>query len=178
MNLRVAVVLAVCLMFGSVGSGCRMGGARGPTDAEQAEIRNQVEQVMQGFIESVNHADLKAVLASLAEVPEFRYAHSRGKLYDLADATRVLTEDFKTYQSAVHDVPQTSVLVLASDSVHYVWNGSSTYVLKDGTVMRAPAFTYSFVFRRFASGWKMVYIQETIGSVEPVKTVETPEKGK
>ena len=148
------VLLAVVLATFAVGSA---GSAvAGPGEAEQAAIRREVEQAMQRYIASINRADLPAVLASFAEVPEFRFADAQGRLYDLAGARQAFTDAFATYQSAVHDTPQTSVLVLASDSVHYVWNGSGSYVLKDNTVMRAPACTYSCVFRRFNGVWKIL----------------------
>jgi len=144
------------------------------TEKQQAAIRQEVTQAMKGFTTAAEHLDLEGALQFRADVPEFSYADTDGKLYDYPAARKIMVEVFAD-STALKILPQRQeISVLGPDAALVAWNGAAEFTQKDGTVLRVDPYNITFLFKRLGGSWKIVRQHESALPPQPVKPASLP----
>ena len=136
-------------------------------EKEHAAISQEVSLAMKGFLAAGERVDLEGVWAFNATTPDYLYADTDGKLFDLAGARKSWSDSFAGFLRAKYTTRQENILVLGPDTAVHVWNGSCACTLKDGAVVNVEPLTFTSVWRRIDGAWKIVRFHESAPPPQP-----------
>jgi hypothetical protein len=159
MNRCLAGAIAVVVAAVSVAA-CRRSSSV-PTEAEQAIIRQEVIQAVQGMLAAEERLDAAAVWAFHADVPGYLWADVDGKLYDFAGTKKAWADYIAGCERIKFVTRRQEVDVLGPDAALLLWQGSADVTQKGGAVSRTDAWTARYLFRRIGSTWKITGGQES-----------------
>ena len=143
-------------------------------EADETAVRQDVDQAMKDFTAAVERLDLAGALKFRADVPEFSYADTDGKLYDYAAAKNIMTETFAGCATLKTFKQRQEISMLGPDAALVDWNGAIEFTQKDGTVLRVDPYTIAFLFKRLNGSWKIVHQHESALPPQPVKSATVP----
>jgi hypothetical protein len=131
--------------------------------AEQfsAEVRTEVEGAANQFVAAMERLDAEAALQTMAAVPEFRHLDNEGHVMDFDTGKRAMHQWFSMASFQKANGKRHDIAVLSRDVALYVWQGSLTVALKDGSRLEAPSYSVSILFKRLDGAWKIVFWQES-----------------
>ncbi len=148
--------VALLLVSAVVASPSRAAGSK-----EEAAIRAEVSAVAKAFVEACERVDVEAAMKFVADVPDFLYADPDGSIYDRASLRELMTRSFAGASSQKITTLRERFIVLGPDVVLWSWNGGVDVVRKSGPPVRIQPYSASFVLRRIAGRWQIVYQHES-----------------
>ena len=129
--------------------------------SDNAKIRTQVVQTMQGMFAAEERFDTAAVWAVHADVPGYRWVDTDGTAYDFAGTRKAWTNYLAGCAKLKYTTIKEDVLVLAPDLAFYTWTGSADVTPKDGPRTRYELWTARNLCRRIDGEWKIIGGQES-----------------
>jgi ketosteroid isomerase-like protein len=141
---------------------------------DEAAIKQEVAQALQGFIVACDRIDLDGTLGFEADVPEFRYADTDGQLYEYPAFKKLLAETFAGSVAQKVLTQRQEISVFGPDAALVAWHGSVELTQKDGTVVRSDPYNATFLFKRLGGTWRIVYQHESGLPPQPVKPAALP----
>jgi hypothetical protein len=160
----VAALLLFCV-------GCTSQPSDQLTQQQKDQIKHEVKAVCDTVWAKMERLDVKGCMQYFWDSPEFVAFFPDGSRMDF-QAFKKMNLDFPDSASAVKLAPvREDLFVLAKDVVVYAWHGKSELHFKSGAKMMFDPDAETFVFKKIAGEWKIVYVQEsaTITTQKPVK---------
>jgi hypothetical protein len=126
-----------------------------------AEVRTEVEAAANQFVAAMERLDADAALRTMAAIPEFRHLDNEGHVMDFETGKRAIHQWFSMASSQKANGKRRDIAVLSRDVALYVWQGTLSVALKDGSRLEAPSYSVSILFKRIDGAWKIVFWQES-----------------
>jgi ketosteroid isomerase-like protein len=142
------------------------------TDADRAEVRAAVQERMDGYLDAVRRQDLDWMLGFWADTDEFVFAGD-GSLIAGYDGFGTQLRAASAATAAVLDLSASNehLFVLARDVAALSLEFEGTMVTVAGDTVRSRG-AWTYVFKQFGDGWKVVH---SAGTHVPVASGEAVE---
>jgi len=131
------------------------------TQQQEDQIKNEVKVVLNSATAKFERLDIDGVMQYFWDSPEFVDYNADGSRYDFQTMKKVMTDVFGSATAAEIATASTDLTVLAKDAVLCAWVSRVELTLKSGDKVAYDPNAETYVFKRIADQWKIIYTHQS-----------------
>ena len=149
-----AILLLVCFGFTTKESGQL-------TQRQKDQITSEVRAVGDSLIEKVEKLDAEGFFQYYADTPDCGMVGADGSRVDYQTFKEAMVDFFNAATSWKWTTIRRAFMFITKDIVLCAWDGKSECVMKSGDKITYDLDAFTFIFKKIAGQWKVVYQQQS-----------------